>query len=246
MTIELTWNKDTRPQSYRLYGNQSAIIGRRRSCDIVLSDKTVSRQHAEIFTEQGQFHLVNLSQTNAVTLFAKRRLAPGENVILDVGYRVRLGFSEVVVRALEAKPRCLKVTADGALYRIYDEQPVTLGRDPNCDILLPGTSVSRRHAEISVFNGQFFLLNQSESTAIYVFTKQRLAKGGLATLKSGDIFRVGMTRIETTIPQRIDPLPEPTLDWYHLQCPGCQRKVETYLKDCPWCGVLLANGLTVI
>src|SRR5262245_24834755 len=38
-----------------------------------------------------------------------------------------------------------------------DADRVVLGRDPSCDVVIPGTAVSRRHAVISCIQGKFYL-----------------------------------------------------------------------------------------
>ncbi len=50
------------------------------------------------------------------------------------------------------------VTADGHRVQIALE-PVTIGRHPECDVVLNDQEVSRQHAEVRLDDGQFFLID---------------------------------------------------------------------------------------
>jgi pSer/pThr/pTyr-binding forkhead associated (FHA) protein len=59
-------------------------IGRGFDNDMVLEDRTVSRNHAEVRFEHGDFHLVDLDSTNGVRVNGRRIkrhvLRPGDRV----------------------------------------------------------------------------------------------------------------------------------------------------------------------
>lgn len=46
------------------------ILGRRRDCDVVLSDPGVSRRHARLFFRDGSWVLEDLDSTNGTTATA--------------------------------------------------------------------------------------------------------------------------------------------------------------------------------
>jgi len=49
-------------------GDETAVIGRREDCAIVLPSNTVSRRHAQIRREGGTYHLSDLGSTNGTLL----------------------------------------------------------------------------------------------------------------------------------------------------------------------------------
>ena len=62
------------------------VIGRHRSCDLVISADTVSRRHAELFFREGGWVLVDLDSTNGTFINGARvwrtHLLPGDLVAL--------------------------------------------------------------------------------------------------------------------------------------------------------------------
>jgi hypothetical protein len=69
------------------------VIGRSSSCELVLADDTVSRRHAELFTEDGRWLLRDLDSSNGTWLNGRRiveaEVRPGDVLHLG-GYRLRL------------------------------------------------------------------------------------------------------------------------------------------------------------
>jgi hypothetical protein len=72
-------------------GTPELLIGRHRSCDVVLSSDAVSRRHARIFFRDGGWILQDLESTNGTRVNGVRvgrcRLAPGD--------RIRLGTEDL-------------------------------------------------------------------------------------------------------------------------------------------------------
>jgi len=64
------------------------VIGRSRECDLVLDDPNVSRRHAELRREEGEWAVRDLGSTNGIKLNGKRsrggRLKPGDEITLGL------------------------------------------------------------------------------------------------------------------------------------------------------------------
>jgi FHA domain-containing protein len=70
-----------------MVGAGGATIGRSRSCDVVLDDANVSRQHAEVRPRGGAWIVADLGSTNGVAVNGvrieqARKLAPGDRIEL--------------------------------------------------------------------------------------------------------------------------------------------------------------------
>jgi pSer/pThr/pTyr-binding forkhead associated (FHA) protein len=68
-------------------GAGGATIGRSRSCDVVLDDANVSRQHAEVRPRGGGWIVADLGSTNGVavngaTIQQAHKLQPGDRIEL--------------------------------------------------------------------------------------------------------------------------------------------------------------------
>ena len=74
-----------------LLGGRSVTIGRDPGSDIVLGDPTVSREHARIEHDGGQWWLVRMESTGRTWLNGQR-IARGQRLPVHDGDRLRFGF----------------------------------------------------------------------------------------------------------------------------------------------------------
>jgi pSer/pThr/pTyr-binding forkhead associated (FHA) protein len=127
---------------------------------------SISRFHAKIFPDQGQYYIEDLGSTNGTTVNG-RPLGLGEKVLIRAGDRVSLGLCEMVCYATsrwlskgvgQRVRAYLMVTFNGYSYYIPDKREVILGRSEpgrgwTADIDLGQQDkvsgvVSRRHARL--------------------------------------------------------------------------------------------------
>ena len=88
-------HKDGRISRKTAYINGSAICGRGETCDIILADSTVSRQHFAIEYSNGEFYIQDLETTNG-TYLNHTRLTHRRRMIKDD--TVRAGDLEIHIR----------------------------------------------------------------------------------------------------------------------------------------------------
>ena len=67
------------------------VLGRSRECDITLDDANVSRRHAEVRRENGNWFVVDLGSTNGIEVNGKRT----NRAKLEHDDRILLGRTEV-------------------------------------------------------------------------------------------------------------------------------------------------------
>lgn len=72
------------------------VIGRSRRCDIVIDDPNVSRQHAELRSEDNGFVVRDLDSTNGLRVNHR----PVKQAVLQYGDRIELGTTELVFERL--------------------------------------------------------------------------------------------------------------------------------------------------
>jgi hypothetical protein len=87
----LEWLAADQPQTYKLMDKQTIRIGRHPECEIVFSDRRISRHHAELYARDGKFQIRTLSQTNIIAVNGLQRLHYNETAPLRAGdvFRVR-------------------------------------------------------------------------------------------------------------------------------------------------------------
>lgn len=106
-------------------------LGRDDSCDIQLSDPTVSARHAQLVHRGGRWRMVNLISSNGIVVNGEKRLS----VYLDGGDSVQLGEVTLVfqapeggvARAPDAKPAARTDAAPASRLPLYIGGAIALG-----------------------------------------------------------------------------------------------------------------------
>ena len=81
----------------RRFGNAELLIGRENNCDLILSDSTVSAQHARLAYHHNQWWVEDLISTNGTYL---NETPVNASVALTSGDRLRCGKVELVIEIL--------------------------------------------------------------------------------------------------------------------------------------------------
>lgn len=190
------------------------LIGREVDNDIVVNDERLSRHHAEVRVDHGVVVLMDYGALNG-TLINRQPvtspvpLRPGD--IIDIGmqrYRFSLFEGPAVVEEVPtskmpgssamnrrqtlppAGPPALVAMNGGAQGTRWEllAPVISIGRDGTCQIRLPDTTVSRRHAQI-VRQADGFYASDLESTNDTRVNDDPLTKP--RRLRNGDLLRVG-------------------------------------------------------
>jgi pSer/pThr/pTyr-binding forkhead associated (FHA) protein len=126
---------------------------------LVVNDPGVERHHAKILQENNKYYLKdNNSQSGCFVngqRITQREILPGDII--------KLGNSEIIVldpRSLADRPKDAyalpwRLVSDsswlaGKHFILPPERSMVIGRGNQCDIVIPGTHLSRRHTEISI------------------------------------------------------------------------------------------------
>jgi len=70
-----------------------------------------------------------------------------------------------------------------------DDEPLTVGRDPENHVVIETDSVSRRHARIEPYNAEWYLVDLDSTNGTYLNDKMVVR----ARLESGDLIKIGDT-----------------------------------------------------
>jgi hypothetical protein len=90
---------------------QTIVIGRQAQCDLSLQDNDVSRAHAEVSFEEGQYMLRDLGSTNGTFLNGKEISEPTP---LTPGDKIEVGPREVTFCELQGEAADSSVSPDAA------------------------------------------------------------------------------------------------------------------------------------
>lgn len=143
LEITLNWQLHDHAHTHTVRAGEEVTLGRREECDIVLPFATVSREHAQIYSEAGLFYIRNLSQTNTVRVNEEERLTQNQTASLNPGDVIRLGPIEITVECLEEqkeleamKNRTLKIRCSNC-GQVTDYNPESFC--PWCGMSLAGS-----------------------------------------------------------------------------------------------------------
>ena len=121
-------------------------------------------------------------------------LGPVEVDIFE-GQRLKAGHVEVSAEVVAGEIPCELVLADGRRYSVKDE-PLVIGRLPECDVVLNDPNVSRRHAELYRQGADVVLQDLGSTNGTKV-------NGGIVStvvLSDGDEIIIGANRMAFEAP----------------------------------------------
>lgn len=188
----------------------SITIGRSPSNDVVLTGDLVSRTHARIVSTDGQHILEDLKSSNGVRIngerVARHTLTGGDRITIgsdelkfdrsarNPSPKLDLGLKKPTVEILlDRTPRPHIVVFDRGSARTVPllAGAVTIGRQPNCEVVLQTSGASRQHARIERQGNRVVLTDLGSVNGTEV-NGLRIDKH---TLRDGDTLTIGSARI---------------------------------------------------
>ena len=225
-----------------LMGAGQWTCGRNPLADLVLKHASVSDQHLRLDVGVERATVTDLESTNGT--FVDGRRIEGEE-ILRTGVALRVGAIDLVVRVGPADSVVSAVRPVGVVGNVcvrglttepfeipLEQRTYTVGRAPQCDIVIRQHGVSRRHAKLVVSTDGITVEDLGSSNGSY-FDGSRLTKpvkvpwGSLVVLGDSrlDFHEASLTGLSREIPLELTG--EPT-------SPGPPRAVSTeLLSDSP-------------
>lgn len=176
---------------------------------LIVDDAQVDAHHAKILQENNKYFLKdNNSQSGCfvngqrITL---REILPGDII--------RLGQSDIIVldpRSLTERPKDAyalpwRLVSDsswlaGKQFVLPPERTLVIGRGNQCDIVIPGTHLSRRHAEICIEGNHLRIKDLGSANGTYL-NELRIDN---ATANNGDRLRLDVYTFRIVAPSLDD------------------------------------------
>jgi len=181
-------------------------IGSASENHLVLSEPGIDQVHAKLVQENDKYFLKDNNSSTGCFVNGQRvthkEVLPGD--------MIRLGDTEIIVldpRSAADKPPA----ASGAPWRLVSEsswlsgkhfiitadRPMILGRDQKCDIVIPGSHLSRRHLEIQVDGNALRIKDLKSSNGTYL-NEMRIES---ATAGNGDRLRLDVYNFRVVAPE---------------------------------------------
>ncbi len=191
----------SKPDTSMWLVKSSTTIGRNSSCDFIIPSNKIAGVHIELLSKNDQLSLSDRSEGKSIFV---NDLPVGQYGPLKHGDVIRLADIELeiidpkqVLQDDEQIPTTQKTTQSkkswqliaigdwlaGQQFEIRDD--TVLGRDASCDITIPGTHLSRRHAEFKIVDNQLEIHDLGSSNGTYVNDR----KVKQSKVKTGDQVR---------------------------------------------------------
>jgi pSer/pThr/pTyr-binding forkhead associated (FHA) protein len=165
-------------------------IGSSAENQLVIDDDKVDALHAKLIAENDKF-LLKDNNSSTGCFINGQRITQKEIVPGDI---IKLGITELIV----LDPRRLQEDANhvisapwrlvsesnwlaGKTFVVPAERVIIVGRSEQCDITIPGTHLSRKHAELSIKGNQLLVKDLGSSNGTYLNDKavdEALANNG--------------------------------------------------------------------
>ncbi|MEJ2208363.1 MAG: FHA domain-containing protein [Anaerolineae bacterium] len=183
---------------------QTVTLGRSQDNDVILEDRKVSGQHAQLSLGREGWMMGDLGSSNG-TYVDGQRLAPRRPVPLRPGSVVQIGDFQFQIRqprpdeappprladkvSISPQPRPgLAVFVGGRLVKMpLEGQVLTLGRSPDNNLEIPDPLVSGHHARLEQ-RGQTYRIVDMGSTNGLSYQGQRVPEH---TFADGDVLYIG-------------------------------------------------------
>ncbi|MCK6545840.1 FHA domain-containing protein [Myxococcota bacterium] len=170
------------------------LIGRAKGADIVLGDARVTRHHAKIFAQRGQFWILDLGSGSGTWLNGGRV----ETHVLTSGDILTIGDTKLRYEEVKelAEPRLIASTPDGGVFVVEKDRLFVIGSSRACTMCIDSPKIGRQHAAVRYKNQHFWLEDYGS-----VFGTQR-ANGERITervkIRDGDEFVMGDVAVKFT------------------------------------------------
>ena len=156
-------------------------IGSGEDNTLKISDTSVSEKHAQILSKNGKFFLKDLGSHSGTRVngepINKTLIAAGD--ILSIG-KIDLEIVDPLYENATKKSAYWSLIADSSWLsgqefplKAASGSTLTIGRGADCDLVFPGTHLSRTHAEISLNSkGSLTLKDLGSANGTYVNNKK--------------------------------------------------------------------------
>ena len=151
--------------------NFSLMVGSNSNCDVIVSNKRVSRNHCQIISSNShEVKLIDLSSTNG-TFLNGIKLKPGKPYNLNLKDQVQLaGVSGIIISIGSENTQSRDLENQKNILELFKNKDlIIIGRDSSCDLRINDTRISRKHASIKKLSDDKFLIKDLGSlNGVYV------------------------------------------------------------------------------
>ncbi len=172
-SIVTIFDGNTAPKSFQLsaFGKNFVTFGRGAENDIVLTSQIVSSQHGRFAFRNGSWYIEDKGvyeskgSTNGLvynnTSIYSRKIVDGDFIRIDDVVETIAQGVLFVFSSADSQNKWQSMPLMGT-------RMITIGRDKNCNIVLPHISVSKFHAQIVLENNGYYIIDNGSTNGVIV------------------------------------------------------------------------------
>ncbi len=182
---------ESAPVSYNLanFGKPVITFGREPGNDIVIPTTLVSRQHGRFTYAGGKWYIEDIGSTNGIIYnyqkIRGKEICDGDFLRIDDMNQTVTNGVLIIVSASDTGNKW-------NTKQIFGAAQITIGRDPNCGIVLPHVSVSKCHAVIVNEGGRYFIIDNNSTNGVVINGRRIFGK---APLNEKDIINITNSKL---------------------------------------------------
>ena len=112
MELILKWQSSGQSQMQILSAdevrNSAVLLGRAKECRLNMTDKSVSRRHAELFIKDNRFYLRNISTSNNPIRVNKQKVTQNQTILVSPGAVIQLGDTQIYIEDADDEPTVIR------------------------------------------------------------------------------------------------------------------------------------------
>ena len=188
MTI---FDADKIPYNIDLSSFQKTIVtfGRSPENDIILTSPLVSHKHGYFVLINGYWKIVDAQSTNGLIYnnmsITERLLSDGDFIRVDDGIETVTEGVLFIFSSMTSSNKWLN-------FQNNNFREITIGRNIDCNIILPHISVSKLHAKIVLEDGHYYIVDQNSTNGIIINGKR---VDGKALLHEKDVIVITNSKL---------------------------------------------------
>ena len=189
---------------------QKAWFGREPTCDFVIDEKGVSRNHF-VIQKLGENYILTDNQSTNGTFVDGLRIV---EMVIRPGQQIIAGANLIQVRELAGEHTEFRFIAEWkattGVAQIFEKSKILLGRKNTCDIQLDEPAISRVHAEIERDASGIWISDKSGGGGVYINARRVVRQ----QLRHGDTITIGFFEIKIGLSEEM-----------------CALEIQPYRKD---------------
>ncbi len=159
------------PERVQTISDDKATLGRSSRCEIVLPDKTLSREQCRLERAGSTYEISDLGSVNGTRINGERITRPH---LLISGDLIEIGLSRILFIAELGEEDNADTYAlqypkgKGKRVLPLGKEPLTIGRHPSCGLVLSDNSVSSCHAAVRPEENGYCLHDLDSKNGVYL------------------------------------------------------------------------------